>query len=141
MRVTSELALGFGLVFALAFWLGGTWVIEAFIADEGAREAALAYLPFCAAVPLIGVAAFQLDGLFIGTTQGRALRNAGMLAMAGYVALDMALAPRFGNTGVWSAFLMMYVLRALTLSAFLPGLMRQVRGQALTGSPRSAPGP
>lgn len=141
MRVTSELALGFGVVFALAFWLGGTVVIEAFIADDGAREAALAYLPFCAAVPLIGVAAFQLDGLFIGTTQGRALRNAGVLAMAGYVALDLLLAPRFGNTGVWSAFLMMYVFRAAALAAFLPGLMRQVRGQGLTESPRSAPGP
>ena len=48
-------------------------MIDAFIRDPEAREAARAYLPFCAAVPLLGVAAWQLDCLFIGTTQGRAL--------------------------------------------------------------------
>ena len=40
-----------------------------------------------AAVPLIGVAAWQLDGLFLGTTQGAAVRNAGVLAMAAYLAV------------------------------------------------------
>lgn len=131
MRITSELALAFAVGFSLLFWLGGGWVIEVFIADPAARHAALAYLPWCAAVPLIGVAAWQLDGLFLGTTQGPALRNAGLIAMAAYIAADLALAPRFGNTGVWTAFLLMYLFRALALAAFLPGLMRRVRVAAV----------
>ncbi|MEZ5938268.1 MAG: MATE family efflux transporter [Hyphomonadaceae bacterium] len=124
MRVTSQLAVVCGLAFSLAFWFGGPGVIAAFIADPDARAAALAFLPFCAAVPAIGVAAWQLDGLFLGTTQGAAVRNAGLLAMAAYVATDLLLAPRFGNAGVWIAFLLGYLYRALALAAYWPRLMR-----------------
>ncbi|WP_213271152.1 MATE family efflux transporter [Hyphomonas sp.] len=126
MRVTSELALICGVLFSLLFWLGGGAVIHAFILDPAARDAALAYLPWCAAVPVIGVAAWQLDGLFLGTTQGPAVRNAGMLAMAAYVATDLALAPSFGNGGVWAAFLLSYVYRAGALGLYWPRLMRRL---------------
>lgn len=123
MRMTSELALACGIVFSLMFWLGGAAVIDAFIRDPDARAAALAYLPWCAAVPLIGVAAWQLDGLFLGTTQGPAVRNAGLLAMAAYLATDLMLAPRFGNAGVWTAFLLSYAYRAGALALYWPRLM------------------
>jgi MATE family multidrug resistance protein len=126
MRVTSELALVCGALFSLVFWLGGGAVIHAFILDPAAREAALAYLPWCAAVPVIGVAAWQLDGLFLGTTQGPAVRNAGMLAMAAYIATDLALVPAFGNAGVWAAFLLSYAYRAGALALYWPRLMKRL---------------
>ena len=124
MRLTSEFALGFGALFALTYFLGGGWIIRAFIADPEARTAALDFLPWCAAVPLLGVAAWQLDGLFLGTTQGRALRTAGLISAALYLATDMALRPALGNAGVWTAFLMMYAYRAAALGWFVPGLFR-----------------
>ena len=94
------------------------------MSDAEAREAALAFLPYCAAVPFIGVAAFQLDGFFLGATQGKAMRNAGIVVTLAYIALDLILRPQFGNTGVWLAFLGMYVLRAIALSYYLPSLIR-----------------
>jgi MATE family multidrug resistance protein len=124
MRLTSEFAFAFGAVFALAYFIGGGWVIEAFIADPEARQAALDFLPYCAAVPLLGVTAWQLDGLFLGTTQGKALRTAGVISALLYLATDMLLRPAFGNAGVWAAFLAMYVYRAAALGWFVPGLFR-----------------
>ncbi len=124
VRLTTEFALGFGLAFSALYLVGGRVVIEGVVADPAARAAALAFLPFCAVVPLIGMPAWQLDGIFIGTTRGRALRTAGFMAAVLYVAADLILAPRFGNTGVWTAFLLMYVFRALCLGAFWPGLIR-----------------
>ena len=123
MRVTSELALACGVAFSLLFWIGGSAVINAFILDSEAREAALAYLPWCAVVPVIGVAAWQLDGLFLGTTQGPAVRNAGMLALGAYLITDLALVPAWGNAGVWTAFLMSYFYRAGALALYWPRLM------------------
>ena len=125
MRVTSELALLSGALIACLFYVGGGWVIETFILDPQAQAAALAYLPFCAVMPLIGVLPFQLDGIFIGATQGRALRTAGVLAAIGYVGTDLLLQP-FGNTGVWIAFLTMYLWRAGMLGLFWKGLVREV---------------
>ena len=123
MRVTSELSLGFGAGFSLLFLATGDAVIRAFVADPTAREVALGYLPFCAVVPLLGAPAWQLDGAFLGATFGRAFRNAGLVAAALYVGTDLLLAPRFGNTGVWSAFLLMYVFRAACLAAYWPALV------------------
>ncbi|MEZ4316929.1 MAG: MATE family efflux transporter [Myxococcota bacterium] len=127
MRVTTELAVVCGAAFALAFWLGGGAIIRAFVADPEARAVALAYLPYCAVVPLLGVPAWQLDGLFLGATRGPALRDAALASTFVYVPLDLVLRPAFGNTGVWIAFLATYVLRAGTLSLGLPGLLREVR--------------
>lgn len=126
MRLTSEFALLFGAAFSLAYFAGGAFVIDTFIRDPEARAAALTYLPYCAAVPLLGVAAWQLDGLFIGTTQGRALRNSGVIVAILYIGADLVLRPAFGNAGVWGAFLLMYVFRAAALGAWLPGLLKRM---------------
>ena len=133
MRVTSEIAFACGAAFSLVFWFAGGAVIEAFIADPAAREAALAYLPWCAAVPLIGVAAWQLDGLFLGTTQGPAVRNAALLATSAYLATDLLLAPSFANAGVWAAFLLSYVYRAGSLALYWPRLMQRMAAKTAAG--------
>lgn len=128
MRVTTELAFGFGIVISVLYLIVGGALIETFVSDAEARQAALAYLPYCAAVPVIGVAAYQLDGFFLGATQGRAMRNAAVVVTLAYVALDLALRPMFGNAGVWLAFLGMYVFRASALGWYLPSLMRASAG-------------
>jgi multidrug resistance protein, MATE family len=127
MRRTTELAIAAGVGFSLLFWLAGGPLIRTFIADPAARDVALRFLPWCAAVPILGVPAWQLDGIFLGATRGRALRNAALVATALYIGLDLLLRDH-GNTGVWWAFVLMYLLRALALLPGLPGLRRAVRG-------------
>ena len=126
MRLTSEIALACAVVIALAYFIGGGWLIETFVADADARAVALTYLPYCAAVPLIGLACWQLDGFFLGATQGKALRNAGVVAAILYVGTDMFLKDAFANTGVWIAFLTMYVWRAGALGVYLPSMIAKV---------------
>lgn len=129
MRLTTELALGFGALIALSYYLGGSWLIASFVADPEARQAALAFLPYCAIVPLIGIPCWQLDGFFLGATRGKAMRNASVITVLLYVGTDVILKGQFGNSGVWNAFLLMYVYRALALGAYLPGLVRDVKSE------------
>ena len=126
IRVTAELAFTFGVAISVIFFAAGAGVINLFVNDDEARAAAITYLPFCAAVPIVGIAAWQLDGVFIGATQGRALRTAGMISMGLYIATDLLLAKSFGNVGVWSALLLLYVYRAICLGAYWPSLMTQL---------------
>tara|TARA_Y100000052_G_scaffold27554_2_gene36257 strand:+ start:4130 stop:5449 length:1320 start_codon:yes stop_codon:yes gene_type:complete len=123
MRLTTELALLSGALLSFAFYLGGGALIQSFVADDEAREIALAFLPYCAIIPLIGIPCWQLDGFFLGATRGKAMRNAAVITTVLYVGSDLILRHQFGNTGVWVAFLMMYVIRALALGAYLPGLL------------------
>ena len=126
VRVTSELALAFGLAFGGIYLVAGPSIVTWMVADGAARAQALAYLPYCAVVPVIGVAAWQLDGVFLGATQGPALRTAAVVSTALYIATDCLLAPDLGNTGVWIAFVAMYVYRAASLAWFWPRLIRSI---------------
>ncbi len=132
IRVTSQLALASGLGISVMYYAGGDTLIRIVVTDGEAREVARTFLPWCAAVPLIGVFAYQLDGIFLGTTQGRSMRNASVMSCALYVATDVLLGTAYGNAGIWTAFLLLYVYRAICLGYYLPSLFRAVELQ--TGS-------
>ena len=73
---------------------------------------ASALMPFVAAVIALGSAAYVFDGLFIGLSNGRVLRNAVLIALAGYLPVAL-LATRIGSVRLlWSALAGFMVLRS-----------------------------
>jgi MATE family multidrug resistance protein len=123
VRLTGEFCAAAGLLLCLLFFAIGPSVIAFIATDAGVRAEASRFLPFAALVPLLGMPSWLLDGVFIGATQGRALRNAAVVATALYLALDLWLRP-MGNLGVWLAFSASYLLRAGALSWHWRGLQR-----------------
>jgi len=118
-----------GLVAALAslaFALAGETIIAGFTDIEAVREMARAYLPWVALVPLIGVWSFLLDGIFIGATRGRDMRNAMLLMLVIYVPVAIVLWRLMGNHGLWLSIWIMMGLRGLTLAVRWPALVRSV---------------
>ena len=102
------------LVFAGLFLLGGHLFIDLQTDIQSVRDAAYPYLPYLALLPLVAVWSYLLDGLFIGATRAREMRNAMLVSVA--IALPLAFALRgFGNHGLWLAFLGFMGLRAVTL--------------------------
>jgi multidrug resistance protein, MATE family len=124
VRLTGEFCAVAGLLLCLLFLAIGPFVIAFIATDAGVRAEALRFLPFAAMVPLLGMPSWLLDGVFIGATQGRALRNAAVVATALYLALDLWFRP-LGNLGVWLAFSASYLLRAGALGWHWRGLQRQ----------------
>lgn len=84
------------------------------------RETASAYLPWAALVALSGVLAFEMDGVFIGATWSRDMRNMMLLSLAVYVACVFGLGAAFGNHGLWAALHVFMIARGLSLAAILP---------------------
>ncbi|WP_271078203.1 MATE family efflux transporter [Aurantiacibacter sp. MUD61] len=125
IRLTGEFALLSGLAFTALFYFAGGAVIDLLTTDAAVREEARRFLPLAALVPLLGMPSWMLDGIFIGTTRGRALRNAGVASTILYIALDYALRPN-GNLGVWIAISASYLLRAGGLALYFPGLLKDV---------------
>ncbi len=125
IRLTGEFALASGVAFALLFYFGGVAVIDFLTTDPEVRETARTFLPFAALVPLLGMPSWMLDGIFIGTTRGRALRNAGVAATILYIGLDYVLRPT-GNWGVWIAISASYLLRAGGLALYFPALLKEI---------------
>lgn len=89
------------------------------------RALALEYLPFAAFVAISGVLAFQMDGVFIGATWSRDMRNMMLLSLGFYVVALFVLGEAFGNAGLWAAMHIWLIVRGLSLAAILPHRMRQ----------------
>ena len=112
--VTCGWSLIVSLLFAAAFLLGGHLFIDLQTNIASVRAAAYPYLPYLALLPLVAVWSYLLDGLFIGATRAREMRNAMLVSVA--IALPVAFALRgLGNHGLWLAFLGFMGLRAVTL--------------------------
>ncbi len=119
LRRAALLASQWGAIFAVglaaAFALAGPSLIDVMTTADDVRGAARAYLPWMAAMPLIGIAAWMLDGIFIGATRTRDLRNAMAISGAVYVTAVLALTPTFGNHGLWAALMTLNIARTVTL--------------------------
>lgn len=124
-RMTTFWSVGVALMISVVLALAGTLFIDVLTVDSASRLAARKYLPWAAAAPLLGVWAFQLDGIFIGATRTRDMRSAMLASLVVYLLAWWILTP-FENHGLWAALYVHYVARVGTLAYFYPGLVRSV---------------
>jgi MATE family multidrug resistance protein len=125
VRLTTLWAAGVAAVIVLVIALCGGSLVDLLTVDASTRSAARTYLPWTAAAPLLGVWAFQLDGIFIGATRTAPMRNAMLITLAIFLIAWWLLTP-FGNHGLWGALYVQYLARIGTLLAYFPGLLRSV---------------
>lgn len=111
---------------AVFYLLGGVFIGWMTSLDTVVDEA-LQYLPWVAISPLLSVWSFQLDGIYIGATFTREMRNGMLISLAGYLAAVWLLTPWWGNHGLWGALMFFFVLRALTLYAWYPRIEARLR--------------
>jgi multidrug resistance protein, MATE family len=130
VRRASELAGGTAGLLALLLWGTGPLIIRALTDLPAVQAAALEQLPLAALYIGVSVAAFQLDGIFIGATRTRDMRNASIASCAIFVIAAELLTPPLGNHGLWLAFIVFVIARALTLGAYYPGLRRSIPDQS-----------
>lgn len=122
-RLVIAWGLGFGLATTLAFMLAGPWLIALMTASPEVRGAAGEFLVYAALAPAIGVFAYAYDGIYIGATWTRDMRNLMVAALALYLAAWWLLAP-LGNAGLWSAVLVFLAARGILQFARYPALVR-----------------
>ena len=108
----------------LGFALTGGWIIDIMTTAPEVREAARVYLFWMVLAPVLGAPSWMLDGIFIGATRSRDMRNMMILSFAGYVLALVLLVPRFENHGLWAAMMVFFILRGVTLGARYPALER-----------------
>jgi len=108
-------ALAGGL--AVIFAVFGPALIAFMTTSPEVRALGATYLIWAILAPLLGVLAFQMDGVFIGATWSGTMRNMMLLSLAAFLAAYYTLFPLFGNHGLWLALELFLGLRGLTLLA------------------------
>ncbi|MBX8488135.1 MATE family efflux transporter [Pseudomonas cichorii] len=112
------------LAFALLFLTGGHLFVQMQTNIPEVRETALVYLPYLAAMPLLAVWSYLLDGLFIGATRAREMRNAMLISVA-LIAPVAFFAVDQGNHGLWLTFMTFTLVRGLSLGTIAWRLNRK----------------
>ena len=101
------------------------------------RVAAERYLPWAVVSPVVSVAGYVLDGVFIGATRTRELMTSMIVSFAIFVGASWPLLALYGNHGLWAAMLLFMAARGVTLARHLPELVRALAGpgaQRATGA-------
>ncbi len=120
--LTSLWGAGICATLALCFALAGGTIIDIMTISPEVQQAARSYLPYMVAAPIVGVAAWMFDGIFIGATRTADMRNMMILSAIAYFAAVIPLMAAYGNQGLWLGLLFSFVVRGVTLGWKYPGL-------------------
>ncbi|EPC02852.1 multidrug transporter MatE [Litchfieldella anticariensis FP35 = DSM 16096] len=117
VRAAARLSLLTAGGAALVFALGGNLLIALLTNLPEVRAAAADYLPWMVAMPLIAVWSYLLDGVFIGATATREMRNSIFAGLAIYLPVWWLTQP-LANHGLWLAFFAFTMVRSATLAGY-----------------------
>ena len=108
----------------LVYWLFGPWIIMLITSIKPVQELALNYLLWAALMPAVSVWAYTFDGVYLGATRTKVMRNSMIIAFLGFLAIVHVLVPLYGNVGIWAAMTIFLALRGTGLAIFYPRLLR-----------------
>lgn len=118
------------LALTLVYLVLGELIIDLFTSIDTVAASAREYLPWMIAAPLLSVWSFQLDGIFIGTGQTSAMRNAMAVSLVLYLLSLQVLIPWYGNHGLFLGLMLFMLIRAATLLFYFPRIGAAMRGTA-----------
>lgn len=122
VKAAARFSLWTTLAASLTFALGGNALIALLTGLPEVRATAAVYLPWMVAMPLLAVWSYLLDGVFIGTTAVREMRNSIFIGLAAYLptwwlATEM-LSHEYHNHALWFAFTLFTLVRSGVLIAY-----------------------
>lgn len=114
------------VILTTAFVVFGGWLIDVMTKAPEVQVAARVYLVWIIWAPCLGGPSWMLDGIFIGATRTRDMRNMMLVSFGVYWLSIWLLLEPFGNHGLWAALIIFLVARGVTLAVRYPALERAV---------------
>ena len=108
-----------GLIISIIYFLINKFAIQLMSNIEAIKSLSSSYAVWLIIMPLISSFCYQFDGIFIGVSQTKELRNAMIFSVFSYVVISLILADLLGNTGIWISLCLFMILRALSLYYYL----------------------
>lgn len=125
VKLTLRWSLIFAVGFAAFYALFGTLIIGVLTDLEDVREAAIRYLPWMIASPVVSVWCFLYDGVYVGATRAKGMRNVMVFSTIVIFLPAWYLLQPLGNDGLWLAFLLFMASRGIGMHL---GYRKQIVG-------------
>jgi MATE family multidrug resistance protein len=108
-----------GLIISIIFFFTYEIVINLMSDIKEIRELSSSYVIWLIILPLISSFCYQFDGIFIGVSQTKELRNAMMFSVLNYLIISIILTKLMFNNGIWISLCIFMILRAVSLFYYL----------------------
>jgi len=128
VRITGQWALIVAVGYTIVYAAAAPFIISLLTDIPDVRASAGEYFIWLAISPIISVWSFMLDGIFIGATRTRDMRNAMIGSFAVFLIAVTVLQPMFANHGLWAALMIFMAARAASLGYLYRGLLRSLDG-------------
>ena len=117
--------LGLSIPFTLLYWAFPETFIHLISDQPGIAEQARPYYIYMILIPVITFAAFLWDGIYIGATAAKEIRNTMIIAsLIVFLPAWHFLMPIYGNHGLWIAFLLFMVARGVSMTVMAPRIWK-----------------
>ena len=121
---TTFIAFVTAVCLGLSILLAGDFLVAALTDLLIVREKASEMIWLAAIYVMISFGAFQLDGIFIGASATKQMRNSALISTASFLAAWWPLSSIWGVFGLWYSFIFYLTMRAFSLLIFYPALRR-----------------
>ncbi len=121
------LSFGTGILISIFFLFAAREIINLITDLEFLVFLTYKYLIWVIIIPPIASLAYQLDGIFIGATQTKELRNGMIVSVIAYLLLSFYLTKQLHNYGIWFSLLLFMILRASTLHFYFSKILNKFR--------------
>ena len=108
-----------GFFISIIYFFINQYVINLMSDIEEIRKLSASYAIWLILIPFIASFCYQFDGIFIGTSQTKELRNAMIFSVFCYLLISIILTNYLSNTGVWVSLCLFMILRAFSLYFYL----------------------
>ena len=112
------------LILTIIFTFFGGWLIDVMTKAPEVQMTARVYLVWMILAPFLGGPSWMLDGIFIGATRTKDMRNMMLVSFGVYWFSVWLLLEPLGNHGLWAALIIFFVARSVTLAVRYPALER-----------------
>lgn len=122
VKLTGIWAFAASMVYALLFWLAGNAITGLLTDISTVRVAVGQLMPLVIALPVVAVACYQFDGVYIAATAGAAMMVTMAIAFAIYIIVLNPMTTRWGLEGLWAAILIFMAARGISQAIWYPKL-------------------
>ena len=116
-----------GLIISIIFFFTYNFVINLMSDINEIRELSSSYAVWLIILPVISSFCYQFDGIFIGASQTKELRNAMIFSVFSYLLISILLIKFLFNTGIWISLCIFMILRAVSLFYYLDKIYLRFR--------------
>ncbi|MDO5667616.1 MAG: MATE family efflux transporter [Alcaligenaceae bacterium] len=119
----SVVAAVSAIFLSLLLLIFGSLFIQALTPDPELQSLANQHKIYAVFYIFISFATFQLDGIFVGVTNSKAMRNSTVIALLSMLLAGYLLTDTLGNDGLWLALIVFVIARGVVLMHYYPKIL------------------